>query len=91
MDVIFHIWHDGDPSVGIAGDSTQLELKNLPEPVDDPLYLLFIKETLQQAFRAIWDTRRVYIMTQAEMDSQRQGEELDAEYDKAMDAAHDED
>lgn len=57
------IWSDGDGSVGIPGQSAEV----LVGVANDPDDLLLVKELLVEAFRAIWDERRVHIRTEAEL------------------------
>lgn len=58
----FTLWCNGDPSVGIPGD--QAEVLVWVDP-NDPEHLPFVKETLVEAFRQLWD-EDVYVITEAE-------------------------
>ena len=60
-----HIWCNGDHSVGIPGSSAELSI----DLTMDAEYRTFILDTLKATFQDIWDDKRIYIMTQEEMDA----------------------
>jgi hypothetical protein len=66
----FIIWHEGDSSVGIAGDETEVRVW----VGDDPSYQEFVRETLCEAFNAIWDFR-VHCATDDELEGAPDDEE----------------
>ena len=64
-----HFWTDGDPSVGINGDQTELELDvtGLDER-DQAEYISHAKEVLGKAFSEIWGMP-AKVMTAEEIDA----------------------
>jgi len=75
----FHVWHDGDPSVGIWGDSATVELH-----VYDAEHESTIRSVLTQAFTELWDFR-AHIVTEAELQAEAEAEaaneRAEAEYE----------
>jgi len=69
-EVLFHVWHNGDPSVGIGGDAAQVTMG-----IADAEQLQYAREMLQAAFGAFWDARRVTVMTDEETREADYGEE----------------
>lgn len=66
----FHIWSDGDRSVGINGDQTELEL-NI-DGLDEQDRIEFIshaKEVLGKAFSELWDDK-AHVATEDELCAQ---------------------
>ena len=60
--VTYHVWTDGDPSVGISGSSAQVTMF----PPEDEEKDKFIRFQLKVCFENIWDFR-VQVMTEEEM------------------------
>lgn len=54
----FHVWHDGDSSVGLPGDrcTVEIDLRSY-EQADRRDYIERVRESLKASFGAIWDTR----------------------------------
>lgn len=63
-EVTFHVWYDGDPSVGIPGSQAEVKTWVVPDGLD------FIKDNLKKVFGDIWDCNSKYVrvMTQEELD-----------------------
>lgn len=55
----FHVWHDGDPSAGIAGESAVVNIYLGDKTIAE------MKESLKRAFETLWDFR-VHVMTDIE-------------------------
>lgn len=54
----FHVWHDGDSSVGLPGDRSTVEIDlRSYEQADRRDYIEQVRESLKASFGAIWDTR----------------------------------
>jgi phosphotransacetylase len=64
MTTVFHVWHQGDPSVGDGTLTAKVEV-DIGEDMN-----VATKESLVRAFSLIWDARpkMVHIMTGAEYD-----------------------
>lgn len=54
----FHVWHDGDSSVGLPGDrsTVEIDLRSYGQ-ADRRDYIEQVRESLKASFGAIWDTR----------------------------------
>jgi len=61
----FEIWSDGDPSVGICGCSASVTIDNAEEWDDDTLKAT--KETLEDAFKDIFDDTRIHVLISTEI------------------------
>ncbi|OFC48747.1 hypothetical protein BAE30_13345 [Acidithiobacillus caldus] len=55
--MIFHVWSDGDPSVGIPGNNAEVNIASVEDldPVDRKEYIDTIKKCPSTAFSQIWD------------------------------------
>lgn len=66
--MIFHIWDDGDASVGIPRDTATLDTDvDCYDGEDRDTYINSIKESLQEAFSSVWSNGRVYVATEEEL------------------------
>lgn len=64
---VFNVWHDGDESVGIYGESVVASIL-----VEDPGVALDpsgIKNALSEAFSSVWGGWRVHVATPADLDA----------------------
>lgn len=71
----FHLWHNGDPSVGIWGESAEVELYCY-----DKEFETMAREVLVKAFTDLWDFR-AHIATDAELHAEAEAE---AEYEARL-------
>ncbi|CAE6823166.1 hypothetical protein R70006_06304 [Paraburkholderia domus] len=62
-------WHDGDRSVGLAGDQAEvaLDMEGL-DPADEAAMVADAKRLLGAAFHELWDTGAVHAMTEVEIE-----------------------
>jgi len=75
----FHVWCNGDPSVGIDGDQA---IVNVYVPPNDYDYLRCVKECLKDCFQKIWDDTSTHVLTEDECKAEDEAEEkfdLDSE------------
>ncbi len=67
--MIFHIWNDGDSSVGISGSNAALNVNvdNLDGEDRDEM-IATIKEKMIESFQFIWnDGFKIHVATDAEL------------------------
>lgn len=77
----FHVYHDGDPSVGIWGDSATVELH-----VYDAEHEQAIREVLTRAFTDLWDFR-ARVLTDADVQAEREADLRAEEYEARNEVA----
>ncbi len=63
MRTTYHVWHEGDPSVGISGDQAEFTIE--VEPADSEADR-HIREAIKAAFAQIWDVKHVIVMKESE-------------------------
>lgn len=64
----FHVWHNGDRSVGINGEraTVEIDVEQYTSDEDRNEYIREIKVTLIEAFTGLWDFK-AYVMTEDEI------------------------
>ncbi len=62
---VFNVWHDGDSSVGIYGESAEVAM--YAEDSGVAVSIDGIKGALRKAFSDIWGARRTHVATSAEL------------------------
>lgn len=76
-EVKYHVWTNGDRTVGDYGSSAMVTVFVCDKDHDS-----LIRESLKEAFQAIWDNRYVSIVTDEEIDASEAAEEAEEnEYD----------
>jgi hypothetical protein len=56
--VVFHVWHDGDSSVGMLGERSMVEIDLRAYGQEDRGdYVEQVRQSLQSSFGELWDTR----------------------------------
>lgn len=66
-DLKFHVWHAGDRSVGIDGESAEITF-----PIDNASKAVIedYRARLTELFQDFWDMRHVAVMTDAEINAE---------------------
>lgn len=66
--MLFHIWTNGDSSVGLAGEGATLDTDvDCYDGEDRTEYIAAIKDALGEAFSSIWSDGRVHVATDQEL------------------------
>lgn len=60
-----HVWHNGDPSVGIAGESADITFNNFDHDTESEI-LIHAKKVIEDAFEKIWGEGKVFTATEDE-------------------------
>lgn len=63
---VFNVWHDGDSSVGIYGESAEVAIR--PDDPGVEMGIDDIKGALRKAFTDIWGGWRTHVATSAELE-----------------------
>lgn len=63
----FHVWHEGDGSVGLPGEqaTVEVDVESYADEVRGD-YLEQVRDMLRAGFSGLWDTR-AQVMTEAEV------------------------
>jgi hypothetical protein len=71
--MIFHVWSHGDPSVGIPGNSAEVDISSEEDfdPEDRKEYIDTIKKCLRDAFSEIWG-EPVHIASDEELEAENE-------------------
>lgn len=64
--VTYVVWHDGDRSVGIPGDSANVQMLDPTDAEEDKAR----RELFKECFEKLWDFR-VHVMTLDEINEER--------------------